>query len=123
MSSDLLKRRSKIRVGHMIDSDFEIHAIRALGMVEKPTNIISAILKSHMRHRSLTKRNSPRYDTILHGRCHERPGRRNHHLDVRTRSEERCAHPITIHLILKHDPLAHTALAVIMAGAESRVIS
>src|SRR5258708_37741231 len=120
MSSDLLKRRSKIRVGHMIDSDFEIHAIRALGMVEKPTNIISAILKSHMRHRSLTKRNSPRYDTVLHGRCHERPGR-NHPLDVRTRSEERCAHPITIHLILNQDPLPHPALAFLMAGAEPHI--
>src|SRR5271169_4407660 len=122
MSSDLLKRRGKIRIGNMVDSDFEIHAIRALGMVEKPTNIISAILKRHMRHRSLTKRNSPSYDTVLHGRCHGRPGR-NHHLDVRTRSEERCSHLSTIHLILKQDPLAHPALAVIMAGAESRVIS
>src|SRR5580692_11429346 len=122
MSSDLLKRRSKIRIGNMVDSDFEIHAIRALGMVEKPTNIISAILKRHMRHSSLTKRNSPRYDTVLHGRCHGCPGR-NHHLDVGTRSEERCSHSITIHLILKQDPLAHTALAVVMAGAESRVIS
>ena len=58
----------------MLNSDFEVHAIRALGMVEKPANIISAILKSHMRHGSLTKRNSPRNDTVLHGRCHERPG-------------------------------------------------
>src|ERR1700740_2713500 len=123
MSSDLLKRRSKIRIGNMINSDFEIHAIRALGMVEKPTNIKPAILKRHMRNGSRTKRNSPSYDTILHGRCHERPGRRNHHLDVRARSEERCSHPITIHLVLKQDPLAHPALAVVMAGAESRVIS
>src|SRR6516165_9369083 len=102
MSGDLLKRRSKIRIGNMINSDFEIHAIRALGMVEKPTNIISAILKGHMWHSSLTKGNSPRQDAVLHGRCHGRPGR-NHHLDVRTGSEERCSHPITIYLILEQD--------------------
>ena len=85
MSSDLLKRRSKIRIGNIIDSDFEIHAIRALGMVEKPTNIISAILKRHMRHSSLTKRNSPSYDTVLDGRCHhERPG---------AKSPSRCTDP------------------------------
>src|SRR5271155_4641138 len=123
MSSDLLKCRSKIRVSNMINSDFKIHAIGALRMVEKPTNIKPAILKRHMRHSAVTKRNSPSYDTVLHGRCHELPGRRNHHLDVRARSEERCSHPITIHLILKQDPLAHASLAVIMAGAESRVIS
>src|ERR1700744_1993483 len=101
MSSDLLKRRSKIRIGNMIDSDFKIHAIRALGMVEKPTNIKPAILKSHMRHSALTKRNSPSNNTVLHGRWHERPGRRNRHLDVRARSEERCSHPVPIHLILE----------------------
>src|ERR1700761_6756583 len=123
MSGDLLKCRSQIRVGNMINSDFEIHAIRALGMVEKPTNIKPAILKSHMRHSTFTKRNSPSYDTVLHGRCHERPGRRNHHLDVGTRREERCSHPVPIRLVLKQDPLAHASLAVIMAGAESRVIS
>ena len=123
MSSDLLKRRSKIRIGNIIDSDFEIHAIRALGMVEKPTNIIAAILKRHMRHSSLTKRNSPSYDAVLDGRCHHERLGRNDHLDVRTRSEDRCSHSITIHLILKQDPLGHTALAVVMAGAESRVIS
>src|ERR1700733_2866128 len=106
MSSDLLKCRSKIRVGNMINSDFKIHAIRALRMVEKPTNIKPAILKRHMRHSAVTKRNSPSYDTVLHGRCHERPGRR-HPLDVGTRSEERCSHPFTIRLILKQDPLAH----------------
>src|SRR6201994_1562671 len=118
MSSDLLECRSKIRIGNMINSDFEIHAIRALGMVEKPTNIKPAILKRHMRHSALTKRNSPSYDTVLHGRCHERPGRRNHHLDVRARSEERCSHPTLIRLVLKQDPLPHTSLAVVMAGAE-----
>src|ERR1700739_5161524 len=123
MPSDLLKCRGKIRVGNMINSDFEIHAIRALGMVEKPTNIKPAILKRHMRHSALTKRDSPSYDTVLNRGCHERPGRRNHHLDVRARSEERCSHPITIHLILKQDPFAHASLAVVMAGAESRVIS
>src|ERR1700733_6781938 len=122
MPSDLLECRSKIRIGNMVNSDFEIHAIRVLGMVEKPTNIKPAILKRHVRHSALTKRNPPSYDTVLDGRGHERPSRRNHHLDVRTRSEERCSHPITIHLILKQDPLAHASLAVIMAGAESRVI-
>ena len=65
MSSDLLKCRSKIRIGNMINSDFKIHAIRALGMVEKPTNIKPAILERHMRHSALTKRNSPGYDTVL----------------------------------------------------------
>src|ERR1700693_6261167 len=123
MPSDLRKRRGKIRIGNMVDSDFEIHATHTLRMVEKPTNIISAIVKRHMRHSSLTKRNSPRYDTVLHGRCHHERLGRDHHLDVRTRSEDRCSHPITVHLILKQDPLGHTALAVVMAGAESRVIS
>src|ERR1700735_5072758 len=122
MSSDRLKRRSKIRIGDMIDSDFEIHAIRALGMIEKPTNIISAIRKRYMRHSSSAKRNSPGQDGVLHGRRHGCP-RRNHHLDVWTRSEERCSHPITIHMILMQDPVAHTAFAVVMAGSESRVIS
>src|ERR1700743_1074039 len=103
MSSDLLKCRSQIRVSNMINSDFKIHAIRALRMVEKPTNIKAAVLKRHMRNSALTKRNPPSYDTVLHGRCHERPGRRNHHLDVRTRSEKRCSHPITVDLILKQD--------------------
>src|ERR1700691_5378548 len=121
MSSDRLKRRSKIRIGDMIDSDFEIHAIRALGMIEKPTNIISAILKRYMRHSSSTKRNSPGHAPDLDGRRHGCP-RRNHHLDVGTRSEERCSHPITVHLILMQDPLAHRAFTVVMAGAESRVI-
>src|ERR1700739_3394303 len=123
MPSDLFKCRSKLRIGNMINRDFEIHAIRPFGMVEKPTNIKPAILERHMRHSALTKRNSPSYNTVLHGRCHERPGRRNHHLDVRTRGEERSSHPITIHLILKQDPLADASLAVVMAGAESRVIS
>src|ERR1700739_369969 len=123
MPSDLLKCRGKIRVGNMINSDFEIHAIRALGMVEKPTNIKPAVLKRHMRDSALTKRNPPSHDTVLHGRCHERPSWRNDHLDVRPRSKERCAHPIAIHLILKQDPFAHASLAVVMAGAESRVIS
>src|SRR5580693_9160205 len=123
MASDLFKRRSKIRIADVIDSDFEVHAVGAFRVVEKPTNIKPAILKRHMRNGSPAKRNSPSYNTILHGWCHERAGRRNHHLDVRTRSEERCSHPITIHLILKQDPLAHASLAVVMAGAESRVIS
>ena len=65
MSGDLLKCRSKIRICNMINSDFEIHAIGALGMVEEPTNIKSAIFKCHMRHSALTKRNSPSYDTSL----------------------------------------------------------
>jgi hypothetical protein len=44
-------------------------------MIEKPTNVISAILKRHMRYSSVAKRNSPSYDTVLHGRCHhERSG-------------------------------------------------
>src|SRR5689334_7914583 len=123
MSGDLLKCRSKVSVGDMIDSDFKIHAIRPLGVVEKPTNIEPAIVKRHMRDSAVTKRNSPRYDTVLDGRCHERPGRRNDHLDVGARSKERCSHPITIHLILKQDPLPDTSLAVVMARAESRVIS
>src|SRR6201981_3011821 len=123
MSSDLLKCRSKICIGNMVNSDFKIHTIRALGMVEKPTNIKPAILKRHMRHSALTKRNSPSYDTVLHGRCHERPGRRNHTIAVPPRSEKHCSHPITIRLILKQDPFAHASLAVVMAGAESRVIS
>ena len=50
MSSDLLKRRSQIRIGNMINSDFEIHPIRTLRVVEEPTNIIPAILKRHMWH-------------------------------------------------------------------------
>src|SRR4029077_12136235 len=37
--------------------------------------------------------------------------------------ENRCPHPVPIHLILKQDPLGHTTLAVIMPSAESRVIS
>src|ERR1700722_6398775 len=75
-----------------------------------------------MGHGSLAERDSPSYDTVFDGRCHRRPGR-DRHLDIRTRSEDRCPHPTLIHLILKQDPLAHTSLAVVMAGAEPRVIS
>src|ERR1700753_886634 len=123
MSGDLLKCRSEIRIADMINSDLEIHAIRALGMVENQTTVEPAIVKRHMRDSAFTKRNSPGYDTVLDGWCHERTGRRNHHLDVRARSEERRAHPVLIRLVLKQDPLAHTSLAVVVTGAESRVIS
>src|ERR1700722_2752154 len=75
-----------------------------------------------MWHGSLTEWDSPSHDTVFDGRCHRRPGR-DRHLDIGTRREDRCSHPTPIHLILEQDPLAHSALAVIMAGAESRVIS
>ena len=45
MPGDLLECRSEIDVGDVVDSDFEVHAIRPLRMVEEPTNVISAILK------------------------------------------------------------------------------
>src|ERR1700730_3221354 len=115
MSSDLLECRSKIRVGNMVDSDLEVHAIRAVGMVEKPANVKSAVLKRHMRNSALTEWDSPSHDTVLHGRCHARLGRRHHHLDVGTRSDERCSHLTLIRLILEQDPLAHASLAVVMA--------
>src|ERR1700722_13831474 len=75
-----------------------------------------------MRYSSPAERNSPSYDTVLHSGCHRRPAR-NHHLDVRTRREECCSHPTLIRQVLKQDPLAHAPLAVVMAGAEPRVVS
>src|SRR5271155_2330946 len=75
-----------------------------------------------MWHGSLAERDSPRHDTVFDGRCHRRPGG-DRHLDIRTRSEECCSHSPLIRLILKQNPLAHTSLAVVMAGAEPRVIS
>src|ERR1700722_14559133 len=75
-----------------------------------------------MRYSSLAEWNSPSHNTIFDGRCHRRPGS-DRHLDIRTRREECCSHPTPIHLILKQDPLAHASLAVVMAGAEPRVIS
>src|ERR1700722_11832934 len=75
-----------------------------------------------MWHGSLAEWDSPSHNTIFDGRCHRRPGS-DRHLDIRTRREECCSHPTLIHLILKQDPLAHTSLAVVVAGAEPRVIS
>src|ERR1700722_10822385 len=75
-----------------------------------------------MWHGSLAERDSPSYDTVFDGRCHRRPGR-DRHLDIRTRREDRCSHPVSIREVLKQDPLTHTSLAVVMAGAEPRVIS
>src|SRR5271168_4450097 len=75
-----------------------------------------------MWHGSLAEWDSPSYDAVFDGRCHRRPGR-DRHLDIRTRGEECCSHPTLIHLILKQNPLADASLAVVMAGAEPRVIS
>src|ERR1700722_3345510 len=75
-----------------------------------------------MRYSSLAEWNSPSHDTVFDGWCHRRPGS-DRHLDIRTRREQCCSHPTLIHLILKQDPLPHTPLAVVMAGAEPRVIS
>src|SRR5271155_2487423 len=75
-----------------------------------------------MWHGSLAEWDSPRYDTVFDGRCHRRPGS-DRHLDIRTRREDRCSHPVSVREVLKQDPLAHTSLAVVMAGAEPRVIS
>src|SRR5271154_7491092 len=75
-----------------------------------------------MWHGSLAERDSPRHDTLFDGRWHRRPGG-DRHLDIRTRSEECCSHSPLIRLILKQNPLAHTSLAVVMAGAEPRIIS
>src|SRR3981081_1784704 len=122
MPGDLLERRGKIRSANCIIGHFEIHAVRMLRMVEEPTDVISAILKGHVWHSSLTKRNSPRDNTVFDDGRHGRPWR-DRHLDVRTRGEDRCSHPIPIHLILKQDPLAHASLAVIMAGPEPGVVS
>src|SRR6201995_1962546 len=75
-----------------------------------------------MWHGSLSEWDSPGYDTVFDGRCHRRPGRERH-LDIRTPREECCSHPGLVHLVLKQDPLAHTSLAVVMAGAEPRFVS
>src|ERR1700722_4755556 len=75
-----------------------------------------------MWHGSLAEWDSPSYDTVFDGRCHRRPGR-DRHLDIWTRREECCSHPNLVHLVLNQDPLAHTSLAVVMAGAEPRFIS
>src|ERR1700754_3717999 len=75
-----------------------------------------------MGHGSRTEWDSPRHDTVFDGGCHRRP-RSDRHLDIGTRSEGRCSHPSLVRLILKQDPLAHTPLAVVMAGAERGVIS
>src|ERR1700726_3583410 len=75
-----------------------------------------------MWHGSLAERDSPRYNTVFDGRRHRRPGS-DCHLDIRTRCEDRCSHPVSIREVLKQDPLAHASLAVVMAGAEPRLIS
>jgi ribose transport system permease protein len=50
-------------------------------------------------------------------------GKAIHHLNVGTRSEERCSHPVPVPFVLKQYPFAHTAFAVIMAGAEPGVVA
>src|SRR5690348_9494026 len=44
MPGDLLERRGEIGVGDIVDSDLEVHAVRPLGMVEKPTHVVTAVL-------------------------------------------------------------------------------
>src|ERR1700722_13910399 len=75
-----------------------------------------------MRHGSLAEWHSPSYDAVLDGRRHRCPGS-DCHLDIRARCEDRCSHPVSIREVLKQDPLAHASLAVVMAGAEPRVVS
>src|ERR1700738_3760356 len=75
-----------------------------------------------MWHGSLAEWDSPRYDAVFDGRRHRCPVR-DRHLDIRTRCEDRCPHPVPIREVLKQDPLAHASLAVVMAGAEPRVVS
>ena len=103
-------------------ADFEFHAVRALGMVEQPTCVVSAIVKRDVGHRAVAERHAPGHDAIFHGRRHGRHGR-DRHLHVRARGEYRGAHPVPIRLVLEQDPFADAAFAVIVAGAESRVVT
>src|SRR5277367_281327 len=75
-----------------------------------------------MWHGSLAEWDSPSHDTVFDGRCHRRPGR-DRHLDIGTRREDRCSHPASIREVLKQDTLTHASLAVVMTGAEPRIIS
>ncbi len=117
MSGHLRECCGEFFIFDMLDSDFEIHAIRALRMVEEPANVISAILKSDMGHGSLPSgtrqvRTPFSTDGVMG------VSREIGHLHVRTRSEHRGAHPVSICLVLRQDPFAYATFAVIVTGAE-----
>ena len=122
MPRHLLERLGELAILNMLNSDLEIHAIRAVRIVEEPAGIISTIIKSNVGYGSISERNSSSHNTGLHRRSHGRH-RRDRHLHVRTRGEQRRAHPVFVHVILEQDPFAYAALAVIVTCAEFRIIT
>src|SRR3984893_11817996 len=122
MPRHLLEGCCELVIVDVLNSDFEVHAAGPLRGVEQPASVITAIFKRYVGDRTASERHSPGYDTLFHRGRHRRHGR-NGHFHVWAGREHRRTHPVLVRLVLKQNPLAYTALAVIVTCAKSGIVA